>query len=587
MEFGRILHIDLTHHRVDWETLPEAVTDTWIGGKGLAGYYLRPHITREWHDPQMPLIFMSGPLVGTTSPTSGRICVASRSPLTGTIGDCSVGGSLGTQMRRAGVDGIVISGKSGHLCGIEIYDGDVRYVNAENFAGADTGVVFGALKEKGAVATVGPAAENGVVFSSIMVDGNFAAGRNGLGLVMAGKKLKYLVVKGTGKVPVHDREALKVAREDLYRLIAASPILMGEHGLTNYGTGAIYDLMDSRRMMPTTNFRETHFDAALSMNAASYKRRYNTKKAGCRGCHIQCKMVGRAGEHIPEFETMSHFSALWKNTDMAAVISANEFCNQKGMDTISLGCVLACYSEISGEELTPERLTELLELIVDGNGVGAELCRGSWAYANAQGRPDISITVKKQDFPAYDPRGAYGMALAYATSTRGACHLRAYPISHEILRKPVATDRFSFEGKARIIKIAEDMNATVDSLTACKFVFFAGSLEEYAKVYTAVTGRGTTAQDLLTVGERIYYHDRIMNSLNGFDIDDDDLPPRFFKESGSSGNGIEVKPIDRAAFEHARANYYNVRGLTSDGLPTAEKASSLGIVSITDGGPDV
>jgi aldehyde:ferredoxin oxidoreductase len=169
------------------------------------------------------------------------------------------------------------------------------------------------------------------------------------------------------------------------------------------------------------------------------------------------------------------------------------------------------------------------------------------------------------------------MALAYATSTRGGCHLRAYPISHEILRKPVATDRFSFAGKARIIKIAEDANAVVDSLTACKFVFFAASLEEYAKTYTAVTGVGTTAQDLLHAGERIYYNERIMNALNGFTAADDDLPPRFFNEPGSSGNAIDIPPIDRAAFLQARSDYYKIRGLDANGLPTEEKAGELGL----------
>jgi len=187
------------------------------------------------------------------------------------------------------------------------------------------------------------------------------------------------------------------------------------------------------------------------------------------------------------------------------------------------------------------------------------------------------MSVKGLELPAYDPRGAYGMSLAYALSTRGGCHLRAYPVSHEILRKPVATDRFTFSGKARIIKIAEDLNAVVDSLTACKFIFFAAGLEEYAKAYTAVTGAPSTAQDLLKVGECIYYNERIMNGLNGFDADDDDLPQRFFEESGTGGNGIEIKPLDRQTFLEARAKYYRIRGLTDKGQATAEKTKALGL----------
>ena len=187
------------------------------------------------------------------------------------------------------------------------------------------------------------------------------------------------------------------------------------------------------------------------------------------------------------------------------------------------------------------------------------------------------MDVKGQELPAYDPRGAYGMALAYATSTRGGCHLRAYPISHEILRKPVATDRFTFSGKARIIKLAEDLNAVVDSLTACKFIFFAAGLEEYARAFTAVTGATTTAQDLLRAGERIFYQERLMNAANGFTAADDDLPKRFFTEPGSSGNGLEIRALDREDFLAARARYYRIRGLDKEGRPTSAKTRELGL----------
>ena len=194
------------------------------------------------------------------------------------------------------------------------------------------------------------------------------------------------------------------------------------------------------------------------------------------------------------------------------------------------------------------------------------------------GAPHAAMTVKRIELPAYDPRGAYGMALGYALSTRGGCHLRAYPISHEILRKPVATDRFSFSGKARIIKIAEDLNAVVDSLIACKFIFFAAGLEEYAAVFEAVTGIETSAQDLLEKGERIYYNERIINALNGFDAKDDDLPKRFFTQAGSSGNHIDILPINRDAFLNARKKYYDIRGLTPNGLPRKKKAQTLGLL---------
>ena len=574
---GAILHINLSEGS-HWVEHPDAdLYHRCIGGKGLAGAYLFPKVTLPWDAPEMPLIFMSGPLVATQSPTSGRLHVMSRSPLTGTVGDASVGGSLGVHLKRAGYDGLVLTGKCDRLTGIEIVDAAVTFHDAAALAGLDTEKVAETLAGKGATAVVGPAAEQGVLFASIMVDGSFAVGRNGLGCVFADKGLKYLAVQGSGKVAIHDDEGLKTAREDIRRLIAASTILMGEQGLTHFGTGAIFDLMSSRRMMPTANFRETYFPPAQGLNAPAYKKRYGDKRTGCRGCHIQCKRLSTDGVHLPEFETMSHFTALIENEDMDIATRANHLCGLLGMDTITVGATLSCYAEIENRKLSGEEVLSLIEDIGHGRGVGKELGFGSYRYAASKGCPELSMSVKKQELAAYDPRGAYGMALAYATSTRGGCHLRAYPISHEILRKPVATDRFSFAGKARIIKIAEDANAVVDSLTACKFVFFGCSLEEYAKAYTAVTGVATTAQDLLSAGERIYYNERIMNAMNGFTDVDDDLPPRFFNKPGSSGNAIDIPPIDRAAFLQARSDYYSIRGLDARGLPTPEKTKELGL----------
>ncbi len=581
---GNILHINLTTRTTRIEQPVPAIYNKWIGGKGLAGYYLRPYVTHNWDDEHMPLIFMTGPLVGTPSPTSGRMCIMSRSPLTGAIADCSVGGKLASEIKKCGYDGLVISGKSSGLTGIKIEGSTVSFQDAASLKGYETGRLFKHINPKGALACTGPAAEHGVLYANIMVDGKFSAGRGGLGLVMAQKGLKYLSVAG-GKIKtsIAYPESLKSAREEIFRLTAASPVLMGEHGIANYGTGALYDLMDSRHMMPTANFRRTKFDKAAGMNAVAYKNKFSPKRTGCRGCHILCKKSNREGVHIPEFETMSHFSALLENCDLEAVVEANSICNEMGMDTISAAVTLACYSEINSLKLSADSIKSLLTDTALSQNQGKELGQGSYRYALSKGKSSLSFSVKKMELPAYDPRGAYGMALAYATSTRGGCHLRAYPISHEILRKPVATDRFTFEGKARIIKIAEDANAVVDSLTACKFVFFASSLEEYAKALSAVTGQAFNAQDLLNTGERIYYHEQIMNNLNSFTSLDDDLPPRFFEEEGTSGHGIEVPALSRADFLKARKGYYAIRGLSEEGAPTLEKAQAL---DLSLAGPD-
>lgn len=574
---GKIARIDLTAKKWWAETLDQELLIKFIGGRGLAGYYLKKYITLDWNNPDMPLLFFTGPLVNTPSPTSGRMTVMSRSPLTCTVGDSSVGGAFGTTLKRAGFDGIIITGKHDRLCGIEIADSSISIISVPHMKGMETGRVGSLLKGKGSKAIIGPAAENGVLFSSIIIDGHFAAGRNGLGLVFASKNIKYITVSGTGKTKIFDRKGLKEAREDIFRLVAASPVLSGEFGISRFGTGAMYDLMDARRMMPTNNFRKTRFKSASSMNAHAFRQKYNPINTGCRGCHILCKKKTKKGVNIPEFETMSHFSALIANTDIETVIKANRICNEMGMDTISAAATLACFSEISGKVIPSDKITCLLLDIGRKRGVGVDLGKGAARYAADCGCPDLAMAVKKQELPAYDPRGAYGMALAYATSSRGACHLRAYPISHEILRKPVATDRFTFNGKARIIKIGEDLNAVIDSLTACKFIFFAASLEEYARVFAAVTGIEAFAQDLLKTGERIYYNERIMNAANGFTKKDDDLPPRFFKSPGHKDDNIDIRPLKREDFLKARSNYYIVRGLDEDGMPVLGKARELGL----------
>ena len=579
---GKILTVNLTEKTTAELKLPVNVYQREIGGKGLCGALLYEDFCHSWNDPRMPLAFMTGPLNNTASPTSGRMTVMSRSPLTGAVCDASVGGRLGTVLKRAGYDGVLVTGRSESWCGLTISEKGIAFQDAAHLTGLAVSDIHGRLLaapglQNGAHAMVGPAAESGVRYAAIVFDGHYFAGRGGLGLVMAEKKLKFLSVSGSHKTDVFDRDELKAAQEEIYRLVAASPVLTGDLGLANYGTGALYDLMRSRRMMPTNNFRATYFESAPSMNAYAYKKRYATKKFGCAGCHILCKKVGAQGDIIPEFETMSHFSALVGNSDLDAVVAANRLCNEAGMDTISAGVALATHAEISGRQMTPAAMLTMLEEIASGRGDGALLGQGALRYACESGRPEVAMVSKGLEFPAYDPRGAYGMALAYATSTRGGCHLRAYPVAHEILRKPVATDRFSLSGKARIIKISEDMNAVVDSLTACKFLFFAASLEEYARALQGVTGMRTSAQELLKIGERIYYRERIMNARNGFTALDDDIPARFFQESGSSSASIQIAPIDRRAFLQERAAYYRIRGLDDQGLPTPEKCQELAL----------
>ena len=575
---GNILRIDLNRKSFEFDTPDPGLYHKFIGGRGLAGYFLKNQITLSYNDPDMPVLFFTGPLVNTQSPTSGRMTIMSRSPLTGTIGDSSVGGSFGTMLKKTGFDGIIITGCSDQLCGIEIFDDKIRFVSATALAGQTVSELNRMLKDKGATAVIGPAAENGVRYSNIMIDGHYTAGRMGLGLNLATKNIKYITVKGTGKTPVADPVGLKTADKDIFRLVSASPALMGDHGISRFGTGALYDLMDARHMMPTHNFRKTRFEHAAALNAPAFHKRFMPKSTGCHGCHIRCKKISSDGRPLPEFESMSHFSALIGNPDMETVMAANQFCNDHGMDTISAASTLACYFELTGKHPATENIMALLSDIVFQKGIGEQLGQGSAQFAQNFGFPETAMTVKRLELPGYDPRGAYGMALAYSVASRGGCHLRAYPVSHEILRKPVPTDRFTFTGKAKIIKLQEDVNAMADSLTVCKFIFFAASIEEYANVYSAVTGLKISGQELMKIGERICYQERIMNAKNGFTAKDDDLPKRFFEQPESCTDTNAPKPINREDFLKARAAYYVVRGLDENGMPTKEKAEALGLI---------
>jgi aldehyde:ferredoxin oxidoreductase len=562
---GALLHVDLGTGEARKESIPADWLFSYLGGRGLGVRLLREAYTLDPSHPAMPLIFAVGPLCGTPAPTAARLSVVSRSPLTGTVYDCSVGGRFAWRLKAAGIDAVRIVGHSPRPVALAITPDGATLLPAEGLWGKTVGETVRALEGRGSVAAIGPAGEREVLFASIMMGEGNAAGRGGLGAVMGRKNLKAIVVNGDRPAAIADRGRFDKARADVLRLFRASPVIFGELGIGEYGTPALVDLMRQRRMAPTENFRKTVFEGSGSYSGPAIRKTYGTKKAGCFGCPIQCKKSTPDGKHLPEYETVSHFGALNGIDDLQAIVRSNDLCNALGMDTISAAATLSAWGEARGRFPAAEEVEGLLLDIGYRRGEGDLLALGSRRVAEATGRPELSMSVKSLELPAYDPRGAYGMALAYCTSNRGGCHLRAYPISHEILRKPVATDRFSFSGKARIIKIAEDTNAAVDSLVACRFSFFGATIEEYAELLAAATGEAYGPQGLKELGERIYLTERFYNSVNGFTSSDDRLPERFFREPGSSGEGIAVHPLDKGRFTEELQKYYRIRGLTPQG----------------------
>jgi len=574
----KCLFVDLSERTTRLESIGEKISMMYLGGRGIGAYLLSNDPTSSPLDPDTPLIFSTGPLTGSRIPSSGRMMISSYSPITDTITSSSVGGNFAIHMKRAGIDVIHITGLAKRPLMLHIQDHNITFEDIDMPDEISLTDMFSKTRSMGSTAAIGRAALNGCLFASIMIDGVFASGRGGLGLVMASKNLRAITVKGSKRPYIKNRSEETKAVEDILRLFDASPAIMGRSGIIKYGTSCLVDLMASRHMMPTANFRRTFFDAYQAFSAFSISSSLDPSHYGCYACPVKCKQKASDQREIPEFETLSHFGALNENPDLESIIEANSICNDAGMDTITAGATIACLAEIREERYRGETLVEKVREMASGSRDGELLQLGSRRLAEELNVPGVSMSVKSLEMPAYDPRGAYGMALAYCTSTRGACHLRAYPISHEILRKPVATDRFSFSGKARIIKIAEDLNAIIDSIGACKFAFFGASIEEYAHGLRAVTGLELEAQDLLSAGDRVYTLERYINSLRGFGKKDDYLPERFYTEPGTPGAGIDIPPVDKTIFEETLNKYYSIRGCDKQGMPSEARLKELEII---------
>lgn len=563
---GRILNVDLSRNSIHSGVLEPELLQAYLGGRGLGVRLMRTDYQRAPFAAEMPLIFAVGPLCGTPAPTASRLSIVSRSPLTGTIHDSSCGGLFAWQLKAAGYDAVKIIGKSPEPVVLTIEKGVVQLEAARHLWGLGVKATVAALAGTGSAAVIGPAGENGVLYANIMTSEGNAAGRGGLGAVMGAKNLKGIRVDGDWQTSIADPDRFKRGVEDVMRLLRASPVIFGALGFSEFGTSALVDLLSQRRMVPTRNFSETCFSGTENYAAAALRRRFSPRKQGCYGCPIECKKVSAQGGALPEHGSLSHFGALLGNSDLEGIVHAGQLCNDLGMDTLSAGASIATYSEVQGIFPDSKRLSDLLHLVARRHGEGDLLAQGAQRLASALGCPELAMTVKGLELPAYDPRGAYGMALAYCTSNRGACHLRAYPVAHEILRKPVATNRFDFAGKAGMNIVAENTNAVVDSLVACRFAFLGAGLEEYAELLNAATGLDYSPTQLGTIGERIFLTERCYNQGNGFSAEDEILPERFFCEAGSSGAGVRIPAIDKERFIEERQRYYRLRGLNEQGL---------------------
>lgn len=591
---GVILRVNLTDGSIKKEELNLDDALKFMGGRGLGTKIFMDEVSPNV-DPfseENKLIYMTGPLTGTNTPTGGRFMVITKSPLTGTIACSNSGGYWGAELKFAGYDAIILEGKADKPVYINIVDDSVEILDATSLWGKVVGETTTALEElhgnKARVSTIGPAGENLSKMAAIMNERGRAAGRSGVGAVMGSKNLKAIVVRGSKKVNVNDPEKLKEVFKNCTIKIRENGVT--GQGLPAYGTAVLVNILNEHGALPTNNFQESFFDKAEMISGEEMSEKYLKRKDPCFRCPIACGRHVQIDDNIegagPEYETLWGFGSDCGVSDLPAIMKANYWCNEYGLDTISTSATLAAAMELyqkgyiknedleGGPELkwgNAEAVIEWTKMMGQGKGLGAKMAEGSYRLCESYGVPELSMSVKKQEMPAYDPRGIQGIGLNYATSNRGGCHVRGYMISPEILGLPQQLDRFSTEGKAGWTKIFQDFTASIDSSGLCLFTSFAMGADDYADLVNAIVGTNLTGNDFIQIGERIWNIERQFNLKAGIDPSQDTLPKRILEDPIAEGPSKGwVNKLSETLPE-----YYKVRGWTENGIPTEAKLDEL------------
>ena len=610
----KILRVDLTKGTCKSEPLNMTWAQDYLGQRGLATKYFCEEVDPKV-DPLSPankLIFATGPLTGTMASTGGRYSVITKGPLTGAIACSNSGGYWGAELKSAGWDMIILEGKSPKPVYLHIENDKAELVPADEIWGKSVWDTEAYLKKRYqdpqmCVSSIGRAGEAQVLYAAVVNDLHRAAGRSGVGTVMGSKNLKAIAVRGTlgvGNIaqPAEFMKATAAAKK-----VLADNAVTGQ-GLPKYGTQVLMNVINEIGALPTRNHQDVQFESASKISAeAMYEKRPTDGKANlvtnqaCFGCTIACGRISKIDEtHFSvvnkpeywgasgglEYESAWALGAATGVGDLEALTYANFVCNEDGIDPISFGATLGAAMELYDLGLIKEAevgfpltfgsaqvLIKLTEMTVRGDGFGKMIGLGSKRLCEKYGRPELSMTVKGQEFPAYDSRGIQGMGLTYATSNRGACHLRGYTVASEVLGIPVKTDPLTTEGKPALVKAFQDATSVFDSSGLCIFTSFAWTLADVQpQLQTACEG-DWSMDKLNLVGERIWNLEKQFNVAAGFTRKDDDLPKRLKTEPAKTGpaKGL-VNGIDKMLPE-----YYQLRGWTTEGVPTRETLTRLGL----------
>jgi aldehyde:ferredoxin oxidoreductase len=585
---GKIAYADLSAGKVTIKATPPELKKQYLGGRGF-GIRLLTDMVDPKDDPlgeKNVLVYAAGPLTGTGIPLGSRYEVSTISPLSGTAMSANSGGVFGWKMKKAGFDAIVVTGKSKKPVYLFLDNGKAELRDATSLWGKTTGqttdAIVDELKDKSVrVCCIGPAGEKLVLFACIINEKTRAAGRGGVGAVMGSKNLKAIAARGDLPIMAADEAKLEAVKERVKKKIEENGI---EQALQKYGTAVLINIINENYVMPTRNFQTAHFAAAEKVSGETMAATILKQPKGCYACIVKCGRVcefdGESGEG-PEYEPDWAFGPDCGIDDLKAVARANNICNEYGLDAISAPTTIACLMEMAekGYVKHPIRfgdakgMLKLVEQIAKREDIGDELAEGSFRFATKYGHPELSMSSKKQELPAYDPRGIQGYGLATATSVRGGDHVYGYMISPEILGAPQKLDPYVTKGKAQWVMTFQDLTAGIDASGMCLFSSFALGAEDYADLIAATTGMKVDAAELLKIGERIWNLQKLYNIKRGFGRKDDSLPARLLNEPLKEG--APTGQVWRG--EEMLDEYYTLRGWDKEGTPAPAKLKELGL----------
>ena len=611
---GKILRVNLTTGAIKVEPTNMDWARAYIGSRGLGTKYLVEEVdaTVDPLSPDNKIIWATGPLTGTMASTGGRYTVITKSPLTGAVACSNSGGYWGAEFKMAGWDMLIFEGKSAKPVYLYVNDDQVELRDAAHLWGKSVWETEESLKKSlqdplTRVSSIGKAGENGVLFASVVNDLHRAAGRSGVGTVMGSKNLKAIAVRGTkGVGNILDPKGFMKAVNAAKKVLAENGVT--GQGLPAYGTQVLMNVINETGALPTRNHRDNQFEGAkdISAEAMATPRKSDGKKhlvtnQACFGCTIACGRISKMDENHftivnkPKYRGANgglEYEAAWALgaangvNDLEALQYANMLCNEEGIDPISFGTTVGAVMELydmgvlTKEQVgieakfgSAEALAFLTEETINGRGFGKEIGQGSKRLTAKYGHPDLSMSSKGQEFPAYDGRAIQGIGLAYATSNRGGCHLRGYTIASEVLGIPMKTDPLEHEGKADLVKAFQDATAAFDSSGLCIFTTFAWGLQDLAPQMAAACGTEFTTEELAKIGERIWNMEREFNNRAGFTEKDDSLPKRLLTEACKTGPA--KGKVNMLA--DMLPKYYVARGWDPQGRPTAATKERLGL----------